>query len=156
MISDFYNSLNEHIENISKSDIQDGVPSLQNSLELAITNFREAPRYVFKEVLVIYSNMITCDPSNIFETIESLKENGIKVSIISLSAAVYILQKIWQETQGEFSVVKDVNHFDELLQRNLLPKTCAIASEEREIALIEMGFPKKNIKLKPVMWSWHW
>lgn len=156
LVSNFYNSLSEHIENLLKSDTQEGVPSLQNSLELAITNFMEAPKYAFKEVLVIYSNMITWDSSNIFDTIESLKDNGIKVSIISLSAAVYILQKIWQETQGEFSVVKDSPHFDELIQRNLLPKTCALASDERDVLLIKMGFPKKNITSKPLMWSCHW
>jgi transcription factor Ssl1 len=77
------------------------------------------------------------------------------VSIISLSAAIFILQKVCSETQGEFSVAKDAVHFEELLQRNLLPKISLTAAEERDVLLIKMGFPKKNITQKPVMCSCH-
>lgn len=79
MISDFFSSPNEHIEKLTAVDVKEGDPSVQNGLELAINNFSEVPKYAFKEVLIIYSSMITCDPNNIFETIESLKDNGIKV-----------------------------------------------------------------------------
>ena len=155
MISDFFDSPNEHIDKLTHCEMKEGDPSLQNALELAINNFSEVPKYAFKEVLVVYSNMITCDPHNIFETITSLKENGIKVSIISLSAAIFILQKVCSETQGEFNVAKDAVHYDELLQRNLLPKISLTAAEERDVLLIKMGFPKKNITQKPVMCSCH-
>jgi len=118
-----------------------------------MNNLSEVPKYAYKEILIIYSNMITCDPANIFDTIASLKESGVKVSIISLSAAVFILQKVCSETLGEFSVAKDATHYEELLQRNLLPKISTAAAEEREVLLIKMGFPKKNITPKPVMCS---
>jgi transcription initiation factor TFIIH subunit 2 len=133
----------------------EGDPSLQNSLELSINQFSEVPKYAFKEVLIIYSGMITCDPGNIFDTISNLKELGVKVSIISLSAAIYICQKLCLETQGEFNVAKDTVHYDELLQRNLMPKISLAAAEERDVLLIKMGFPKKNITPKPVMCSCH-
>lgn len=155
MISDFTNSLNEHIEILSECKVKEGEPSLQNALELSISNFKEVPRYAYKEVLIIYSSMITWDPDNIFDTIEVLKENWIKVSIISLSAAVYILQTVCKETYGEFSVALDAIHFEELLQRNLMPKASAFEAEEKDVLLIKMGFPKKNITNKPVMCSCH-
>lgn len=142
LISPFNNSPNEHLEKLSSIELKDGEPSLQNSLELAWNHFEETPKYAFKEVLVIYSSMITWDPGNIFETIENLKDQAIKVSIISLSAAIFILQKVWEETQGEFSVAKDTTHYEELLQRNLIPKISMDAVEEREVLLIKMGFPK--------------
>ena len=72
-----------------------------------------------------------------------------------MSAAVYIFTKICKETQGEFSVAKDSKHFEELLQRNLLPKISHEAAEERDVQLVKMGFPKRSIKVKPVMCSCH-
>lgn len=59
MISDFFNSPNEHIEKIAGLQISDGGPSLQNALELSISCFSDVPRYAFKEVLVITGSMIT-------------------------------------------------------------------------------------------------
>ena len=59
MISDFFDSPNEHIEKLSDVKISDGDASLQNALELALNNFTEVPRYAYKEILVISSSMIT-------------------------------------------------------------------------------------------------
>mmetsp|Transcript_6890 Transcript_6890/g.6042 ORF Transcript_6890/g.6042 Transcript_6890/m.6042 type:complete len:152 (+) Transcript_6890:408-863(+) len=137
------------------SEVKEGDPSLQNSLELALNQFKDVPKYAFKEVLVVYSSMITCDPSNIFDTVNLLKENGVRVSIVSLSAAVFILQKLCTETSGEFSVAKDTAHYEELLQRSLLPKVSLTAIEDRDVLLVKMGFPKKTITRSPVFCSCH-
>lgn len=94
IISYFFNSPNEHIEKLHDSKLSDGDPSLQNALELSVNCFQEVPKYAYKEVLVISSSMITCDPGNIYDTMKLLKENSIKVSIISLSAEVFIFKKI--------------------------------------------------------------
>ena len=155
IISDFFWSPSEHIDKLMEMEMKDGDPSLQNSLELVMNQFKEVPKYAFKEVLIIYSSMITWDPSNIFDTIALLKENGVRVSIISLSAAVFILQKICQETSGEFSVAIDSTHYEELLQRNLLPKVSLSVIEERDVLLVKMGFPKKTITKTPVICSCH-
>lgn len=155
LISDYFSSANDHCEKLKEAEVQEGDPSVQNALDLSMAQFKEVPKYAFKEVLIIYSSMITCDPGNVFDTINTLKENGIRVSIISLSAAVFILQKICSETSGEFSVARDNTHFEELLQRNLLPKVSLSSFEEKETLLVKMGFPKKNIVSQPVICSCH-
>jgi len=76
----------------------EGNASLQNSLEMVVENFAQTPEYARKEVLVIFSSLNNADPGDIFETIRTLKTCKIKVSVISLSASIFILNKIAQET----------------------------------------------------------
>lgn len=52
------------------------------------------PPYAVKELLLINSSITNCDPGNINETIESLKAAKTICSVISLSAALYILQNL--------------------------------------------------------------
>lgn len=69
----------------------EGNASLQNSLELASENFASLPDYGRKEVLIIFSSLTNSDPGDIFKTISKVVEEQIQVSVISLSAAIYIL-----------------------------------------------------------------
>ena len=54
-------------------------------------NYVPVPNYAKKEILVIFTSITNCDPSNIFETFEKLKAREIKCSVISLSAGIYVL-----------------------------------------------------------------
>jgi transcription initiation factor TFIIH subunit 2 len=63
-------------------------------LELAFENFSVVPSYARKEILVIYSSITNCDPSNVFNTFAKLNEKEIRCSVISLSAAIYVLEKL--------------------------------------------------------------
>jgi len=65
------------------------------------------PSYAKKEVLIIYCSITNCDPGNVFETFEKLKKSSISTSVISLSASLFILQKVTQLTNGEFYLAKD-------------------------------------------------
>ena len=69
----------------------EGNASLQNSLELACDNFAALPSYGRKEVLLIWSSLTNSDPGDIFKTISKVVEMEVQVSVISLSAAIYIL-----------------------------------------------------------------
>jgi len=40
---------------------------------------------------VIFSSITNCDPGNIFETFMTMSKSGVKGSVISLSAAIYML-----------------------------------------------------------------
>jgi len=90
-------------------------------LELALENFTPVPSYAKKEILVIFSSITNCDPSNIFDTYNKLNARDIKCSVISLSAAIHILQKLATTTNGEFHLAKDEAHFKELIKRFRVP-----------------------------------
>ena len=69
----------------------EGNPSLQNSLELAISNFTQIPAYGRKEILVLFSSLTNSDPGDIFKTIARLEKMEVQVNTISLSAAIHVL-----------------------------------------------------------------
>jgi transcription initiation factor TFIIH subunit 2 len=70
----------------------EGNASLQNSLELSMENLVAVPSYAKKEILVVFSSITNCDPGNIFESINKLATKKIECSVISLSAAIHVLQ----------------------------------------------------------------
>lgn len=78
----------------------DGNASLQNSLELACDNFAALPNYGRKEVLIVFSSLTNSDPGDIFKTISRVVEMKVQVSVVSMSAEIYILRHVCQKTKG--------------------------------------------------------
>ena len=78
----------------------DGNASLQNSLELACDNFAALPTYGRKEVLIVFSSLTNSDPGDIFKTISRVVEMKVQVSVVSMSAEIYILRHACQKTKG--------------------------------------------------------
>lgn len=101
------------------------------------------PPYAFKELLLINSSITNCDPGNINETIEQLKSAKIVCSVVSLSAALFILQHLAKSTQGQFFMAKNKEHFEEIAQKYLVPQfTQAEMEAEKDTAqLIKIAFP---------------
>ena len=62
---------------------------------------RYSPEYGHKEALILYSSLSTCDPGDIFETIDEAKKAKLRISIICIAAEVYICKKIAEETGGK-------------------------------------------------------
>ena len=92
-----------------------GNPSYQNALEIAKHQIEmNVPPYAFKELLLINSSITNCDPGNIKDTIESLKVGKTICTIISLSAALHILQHLAKSTQGQFFTAKNKEHFEDI------------------------------------------
>ncbi|XP_067838862.1 general transcription factor IIH subunit 2 isoform X2 [Heptranchias perlo] len=77
-----------------------GEPSLYNSLTLAMETLKHMPGHTSREVLVIFSSLTTCDPSNIYDLIKCLKAAKIRVSVIGLSAEVRVCTVLTRETGG--------------------------------------------------------
>lgn len=84
-----------------------GVPSLQNSLVLAKHQLQalsstglQGPSRAAKEIIVLYAGLISVDPYDIHGTIQELKKDFIRTSIICTSGEVSICKKLCQETQG--------------------------------------------------------
>ena len=47
-----------------------GEPSLQNSLEVALSSLRHLPPHTSREVIIIFAALTTCDPGEIQTTLK--------------------------------------------------------------------------------------
>ncbi|KAB0403733.1 hypothetical protein E2I00_013134, partial [Balaenoptera physalus] len=92
-----------------------GEPSLYNSLSMAMQTLKHMPGHTSREVLIIFSSLTTCDPSNIYDLIKTLKAAKIRVSVIGLSAEVRVCTVLARETGGTYHVILDESHYKELL-----------------------------------------
>ncbi|XP_077144184.1 general transcription factor IIH subunit 2 isoform X3 [Ranitomeya variabilis] len=119
-----------------------GEPSLYNSLNLALQTLKHMPGHTSREILVIFSSLTTCDPSNIYDIIKSLKASKIRVSVIGLSAEVRVCTVLTRETGGAYHVILDESHYKELLLHHVCPPP---ASTSSECSLIRMGFPQHTM-----------
>ncbi|XP_045783798.1 general transcription factor IIH subunit 2-like [Maniola jurtina] len=115
-----------------------GEPSLQNTLELAGRILRPLPGHASRELLVLFASLTTCDPSDINTTIQTLKTDGIRCSVIGLAAEVRICKKLCQDTGGKYGVVLDDVHYRSLLLEQTSPPARARALDA---GLVKMGFP---------------
>lgn len=125
------------VENMINTPLT-GEPSLQNTLELAGRALRPLPSHASRELLVLFASLTTCDPSDINATIQILKSDGIRCSVIGLAAEVRICKKLCQDTGGEYGVVLDDVHYQSLLTEATCPPPRA---RVLDAGLVKMGFP---------------
>lgn len=112
-----------------------GEPSLQNSIEMATRGLKSIPSHASREILVIFGSLTTCDPGNIMDTIEVLCRASILCSIIGLAAEVNICQTLCHQTQGNYAVVMDEQHYSTLLSQHCRPPAAKV-SHYNEYAII--------------------
>ncbi|KAJ8985989.1 hypothetical protein NQ317_013873 [Molorchus minor] len=139
-ISDLAGNARKHIKHIGSLNRTSliGEPSLQNGLEAALSSLKLLPSHASREILVIIGSLTTCDPGNIYTTIDSLKQEGVRCSVIGLAAEVHVCRKIANQTGGVYNVILDDSHFKDLLFQHVDPPPAAMCLES---SLIKMGFP---------------
>lgn len=115
-----------------------GEPSLQNGLDLARQSLKILPSHASREIVVIMGSLTTCDPSDILTTIEDLKKDGIRCSVISLSAEIRVCRYLTEQTSGSLAAVLDGAHYRDQLLQHIDPP---LANRTQENSLIKMGFP---------------
>jgi transcription initiation factor TFIIH subunit 2 len=59
-----------HMKALSNIIEVNGLASLQHTLKLATIVLRHIPEYGCRELLIVYGSLHTCDPGDIFETID--------------------------------------------------------------------------------------
>jgi len=96
------------------------------------------PGHTSREILALMGSLSTCDPIDINTTVEELKKEKIRCSVISLSAEVHVYRMLTQQTNGVFGSVLDDSHFRDLLTEHVDPPA---AASNLECSLIKMGFP---------------
>ncbi|KAL6727893.1 hypothetical protein Aduo_009731 [Ancylostoma duodenale] len=136
-------ALKENLNSINEA-ICSGDFSLQNALQLALTNLKSLPGHVSREIIVIMSSLSTVDPGNIFSTFEILRGHNIRCSVIGLSAELFVCKQLAKITNGRYDVVLDADHMEMLLSQHTAPPPSTKAAE---CNAIRVAFPPHiNIK----------
>ncbi|XP_055375140.1 general transcription factor IIH subunit 2 [Condylostylus longicornis] len=125
------------VQGLSKLNLS-GEPSIQNGVDLAIKTLKVIPAHASREILIIMGSITTCDPVDINLTIDTLKNEGIRCSVISLSAEIRACRYLTKETNGTYGAALDDFHYRNLLLAHVDPPP---ATQTQENSLIKMGFP---------------
>lgn len=100
-LSDLSGSAQKHVRSLKEISAGQGELSLQNGLELARQSLKMLPSHASREVVVIMSSLSTCDPTDILVTIDNLKKDGIRCSVVSLSAEIHVCRYLTEQTNGK-------------------------------------------------------
>ncbi|XP_065195788.1 general transcription factor IIH subunit 2-like [Sycon ciliatum] len=141
-----------HLQSLEGAANCAGEPSLQNALDMATGILKNMPGHSSREILVILGSLTSCDPGDIFQTIEDMKTANVQCSIIGLAASVFICKQICEQTRGTYTVALDETHFRDLLFRHVPPPP---AESGMEASLIRMGFPQHHAGSIPSLCACH-
>ncbi|CCJ31252.1 unnamed protein product, partial [Pneumocystis jirovecii] len=159
-ISPYGGNPHEHLMTLSRLKQMDpsGDASLQNALEMARTILYPVPKHGTREVLLIFGSLTSFDPGDIYETINVLIEEKIRVYVIGLSASMSVCQQICKETnagdESSYGIVLNEQHFHDLLMQFVIPPALKKSHKFLE-TLIMMGFPSKLIENDETLCACH-
>lgn len=92
-----------------------------------------------REALVLLSSLTTADPGNVSDSIKAAQKAKLRVSIIGLSAEMYISNRIASDTLGMYAVATSEEHLRELVMGACAPP--AVEGTVVEPKLVKMAFP---------------
>ncbi|KAJ2670883.1 hypothetical protein IWW42_003752 [Coemansia sp. RSA 1085] len=118
-----------------------GEPSLQNALELGMHGLKRAPSHGLREIICVFGSLTTCDPGDIEQTLQALKQGEVRVSMVHLAAEVFAFKRICKETGGVFAVAIDEDNMKDVLFECVPPPS--MASSRATADMVRMGFPIK-------------
>ncbi|KAI1817557.1 Ssl1-like-domain-containing protein [Poronia punctata] len=155
-ISDMSGNPSDHLEKLEgwvKQEPQ-GVPSLQNALEMCRGALFHTPSHGTREVLIVYGALMSSDPGDIHDTLKSLIQDRIRVSIVGLAAQVAICEELSSKTNGGdtsgYNVALDEHHFRDLLLEITTPPATR-TKEQSNASLLMMGFPSRTLAAPETM-----
>ncbi|PVU99746.1 hypothetical protein BB559_000438 [Furculomyces boomerangus] len=130
----------DHIKAVKSKKYNDpnGSISLQNALIISSNILKGVPNHGSREIIAILGSLTSNDPGDINHTINELKLNRIQVSIVEMSAEVYLFKKVCTETNGTFGVALNEAHFKDLMANFIVPPP--ILTENVDCHLVTMGF----------------
>jgi transcription initiation factor TFIIH subunit 2 len=123
-----------------------GDMSFQNALDAACRSLALQPNFASREVILIHGALATRDPGNLNESIESLKREKIRASVVSLPGEVYAAQRIAKESGGVYGVPEGFDALRNMLMQHCQPPTVHndVASGENSQSkeMVMVGFPE--------------
>ena len=159
MVSPLNGNPQDHIMALRarKSQECSGDASLQNSLEMARATLFHVPAHGTREVLMIYGGLVSSDPGDVRQTIQSLIQDKIRVRIVGLAASLAICREIVKQTNGGnvegYGVILDEYHFKDLLMLATTPP--ATTAARKKTSLIMIGFPSRVDEEEPTLCACH-
>jgi transcription initiation factor TFIIH subunit 2 len=105
-------------------------------------------------VVVVLASLTTCDPGNILRTLEALRDDRVRCSVVSLSAELHVCRTLCALTGGVHTVAVNEDHVREALMAHVAPPALAAAAGA-EASLVGMGFPRRRqaAVATPCAWS---
>lgn len=100
------------------------------------------PPFGIREAFVLLSSLTTCDPGSVADAIKAAQKVNLRVSIIGLSAEMYISSRIAAETNASYRVAQSEAHLGELVLAACEPP--AMEGTSFHAKLVRMGFPSKD------------
>ena len=121
-----------------------GLPSIQKAHDLALTHLKPGPKWTTRELMYIASSLCTNDAKHINASIEGLRDNHVRCSVVGMGGEMHVLRRLADETGGTYHVALDSNHLKDLIisQKEpppLVEKNCL----SKEAHRFMVGFPKK-------------
>lgn len=152
-ITDLSSNPKNHANKLANLINITGLASLQNTIILATSLLSQVPSYGHRELLIVYNSISTCDPTDIFATINEAIRQKIRISIICQAGELHICRKITELTGGMFFVSLDSQHMIDIFQSYTVPPpeklksfniSDSLPSDELYTDFIYMGFPKRT------------
>lgn len=178
-VSDMSGNPTEHLTAIQSLKTQDpkGLPSLQNGLEMArgallyvfppmrvasvtmlMRDHSHTPSHGTREVLVIFGSLLSSDPGDIHQTINTLIGDKVRVRIVGLAAQVAICRELCTRTNGgdetAYGVALNEQHFRELMMDVTTPPA-SYSQKQSASSLLMMGFPSRTVEARPSLCACH-
>ncbi|ELP89180.1 TFIIH basal transcription factor complex p44 subunit, putative [Entamoeba invadens IP1] len=120
-----------------------GSISVQISLELCLQFLKDTKDMTSREIVFVTSAISTCDPGNIFETIGKVRDNLIRVSVISISAEVHVMRQMTKVTGGDYFTIMNEKHAEEVIKTFIEPPRYKATGKEPKVELLFVGFPRE-------------
>lgn len=131
-----------HMKPLGEIEAGSGSASLQNILKSAMATLKHVPQYGFKELLIVYNSLSSCDPDDVHATIRECKKHKLRVSCICVAAEVRICKTITEETGGSFAVALDGHHLQDLMIQHTVPPAELQTHAQPYTDFVYMGFPE--------------
>ncbi|CEJ62084.1 Putative Component of the core form of RNA polymerase transcription factor TFIIH (Eurofung) [Penicillium brasilianum] len=157
-VSDISGNPTEHLTAIQELKTQDpkGLPSLQNGLEMARGALFHTPSHGTREVLVIFGSLLSSDPGDIHQTINTLVTDKVRVRIVGLAAKVAICQELCSRTNRGDEMAYGVALHEQHLRELLMDVTTPLATQKQSAnSLLMMGFPSRTVEPTPSLCACH-
>jgi transcription initiation factor TFIIH subunit 2 len=143
-ITELSSNPTKHITALKAHTVTEGEVSLQNALDVARTSLCYVPKYGSREIVLLFESLTTCDPGDIFATIDQVKADNIQCSVVGAGAHVHVCKAIAERTGGSYHVALNEAHLRELVFAHSPPPP---STQKVETSLIRMGFPQRNNNL---------
>lgn len=122
----------------------DGGISIQNSLQLAHQILKNTSESSSREIIIVTSSISTCDPGNVYDTMQDVSQSRIKCSVMSLEPEMFVLKTLTKITGGEYHTIMNEVNFKDVLYRFIEPPIFKYELTEPKTNQLYIAFPKEK------------